>query len=301
MNSVGKFWAAAVAAGAAAAAAGLARSQYERDHFVVEETVISSPKIRKPKTLVFLSDLHDKEFGRRNERLLASISHIAPDMILIGGDVMVTKPGKARLDVTKRLLDGLCEIRSRIAGAGTGEPCRIYYGNGNHEQRMKRETGEYGTLYREFLELLSGHEIAYLSDSYAEPYEDIRISGLDIDREYYRDFVPRKMKPEYLRKRIGTPGADRFQILLAHSPLFFDAYAAWGADLTLAGHFHGGTIRLPWLGGVMTPQYQFFLPLCAGNFERDGRKMIVSRGLGTHSVNIRFCNRPQVVVVKLIP
>jgi predicted MPP superfamily phosphohydrolase len=69
--------------------------------------------------------------------------------------------------------------------------------------------------------------------------------------------------------------------------------------LTLSGHFHGGTIRLPYLGGVMTPQYQFFLPYCAGEFRSDGKDMIVSRGLGTHSINIRLNNKPQVVVVDL--
>ena len=69
--------------------------------------------------------------------------------------------------------------------------------------------------------------------------------------------------------------------------------------MTLAGHFHGGTIRIPGLGGVMTPQYQFFLPWSAGNFERNGKRMIVSRGLGTHSINIRLNNRPQLVLIRL--
>ena len=49
----------------------------------------------------------------------------------------------------------------------------------------------------------------------------------------------------------------------------------------------------------MTPQYQFFLPWCAGEFEQDGKRMIVSRGLGTHSINIRLNNLPQLVVIRL--
>ena len=49
----------------------------------------------------------------------------------------------------------------------------------------------------------------------------------------------------------------------------------------------------------MTPQYQFFLPWCAGDFEQQGKRMVVSRGLGTHSINIRLNNRPQLVVVYL--
>lgn len=71
--------------------------------------------------------------------------------------------------------------------------------------------------------------------------------------------------------------------------------------MTLAGHFHGGTIRIPGLGGLMTPQYQFFVPWCAGSFEKDGKRMLVGRGLGTHSIDIRLNDLPQVLVVRLLP
>lgn len=104
-----------------------------------------------------------------------------------------------------------------------------------------------------------------------------------------------------MKCHLGMADSGRFQILMAHSPMFFDAYAQWGADLTLAGHFHGGTIRIPGLGGLMTPQYQFFLPYCAGDFEKNEHRMIVGRGLGTHSVNIRLGNRPQLMAVRLLP
>ena len=138
----------------------------------------------------------------------------------------------------------------------------------------------------------------YLSDSTAVD-GDLAITGIDLDKKYYENFRPQTLRSRDVERMAGPADQERFQILLAHSPLFFDAYREWGADLTLSGHFHGGTIRLPLLGGVMTPQYQFFLPCCAGHFERDGRHMIVSRGLGTHSVRVRFNNRPQLVVVHL--
>lgn len=111
-----KILSALVAGGAAAAAVGLVRSGYERRHFVVEETSIYSEKIRNPRTLVFLTDLHDKEFGEANSQLLGSIRTIRPDLILIGGDIMVAKPGKASLEVTRRFLDGLCQVRPRQPG-----------------------------------------------------------------------------------------------------------------------------------------------------------------------------------------
>lgn len=277
-------------AAAGAAAAGLAWSKYERGHFVTEELVFSSSKIKEPAVLVFLSDLHDKTFGEKNEKLLKEIKRIHPDAVLIGGDTMVTKPGRADLSRTKELLQGI----SRLS-------CPVFYANGNHEQRMQRDRGVYGSMYDEFRKLLEEYQVNYLQNKTVQWRDDIAVSGVDIAWKYYQDFHPDSMVPSYLTRRLGKAESERFQILLAHSPLFFDAYAGWGADLSLAGHFHGGTIRLPGLGGVMTPQYQFFHPFCGGVFEQNGRWMLVSRGLGTHSINIRIGNRPQLAVIRLEP
>ena len=277
-------------AAAGAAAAGLAWSKYGRGHFVTEELVFSSSKIKEPAVLVFLSDLHDNTFGEKNEKLLKEIKRIHPDAVLIGGDTMVTKPGRADLSRTKELLQGI----SRLS-------CPVFYANGNHEQRMQRDRGVYGSMYDEFRKLLEEYQVNYLQNKTVQWRDDIAVSGVDIAWKYYQDFHPDSMVPYYLARRLGKAESERFQILLAHSPLFFDAYAGWGADLSLAGHFHGGTIRLPGLGGVMTPQYQFFHPFCGGVFEQNGRWMLVSRGLGTHSINIRIGNRPQLAVIRLEP
>ena len=277
-------------AAAGAAAAGLAWSKYERGHFVTEELVFSSSKIKEPAILVFLSDLHDNTFGEKNEKLLKEIKRIHPDAVLIGGDTMVTKPGRADLSRTKELLQGI----SRLS-------CPVFYANRNHEQRMQRDRGVYGSMYDEFRKLLEEYQVNYLQNKTVQWRDDIAVSGVDIAWKYYQDFHPDSMVPYYLTRRLGKAESERFQILLAHSPLFFDAYAGWGADLSLAGHFHGGTIRLPGLGGVMTPQYQFFHPFCGGVFEQNGRWMLGSRGLGTHSINIRIGNRPQLAVIRLEP
>lgn len=276
----------------------LLRSQYERDCLSTEEFVIHSRKIKGAgKTFVFLSDLHDKEFGAGNQKLLAAVRRAKPDAVLIGGDMMVAK-GKADLTVSLGLLEAL------------SKEWPVYCGNGNHEARMRRETDRYGALYREYRHALREMGICCLCDQSVSFGEDIEIYGLDLPDTTYHSSRPRLPK-HYLERVLGPGESDRFAILLAHSPCFFREYAGWGADLTLAGHFHGGTIRLPLLGGVMTPQYQFFYPWCGGCFHASGEfpgefeaeqehTMIVSRGLGTHSVNIRFNNKPQVVVVKIL-
>lgn len=266
----------------------LIRSEYEKSHFVTERYVIASEKLRDEKrNFVFLSDLHNNRLGADNERLLAEIDRIRPDAVLIGGDMMVCK-GKCEIET-------VLSLTGRLAGQYP-----VYYGNGNHEERMNREREVYGTLYDEFVMRLRAQGVHYLSDASADFGERIRITGANLEERYYRHrFTLPKLPDGELLRHAGEAEKEKFQILLFHSPLFFEKCRKWGADLTLCGHFHGGTIRLPVLGGVMTPQYQFFLPWCAGRFEKDGKTMIVSRGLGTHSINIRLNNRPQLVWVTL--
>ena len=100
-----------------------------------------------------------------------------------------------------------------------------------------------------------------------------------------------------MEDHLGTAPEDGFRLLLAHTPAYAKEYAAWGADLTLSGHFHGGTIRIPGAGGLMTPQFTFFSPFTKDFICTDGMPMIISSGLGTHSVNIRLNNPPQLIFI----
>ena len=270
----------------------LARSRYERDCLVTEEYWIASEKIHgQGKTIVFLTDLHNKEFGEENSRMLETVRKVKPDAVLFGGDGMVAKRGNSDVRIPRALLTELAK------------EFPVYCGNGNHESRMLWKSEIYGEAYENYRTALENAGIRYLSNEAADLDSDIRIYGLDLPKSAY---LPRSGEiPEgLLKETMGEPDPEKFGLLLAHSPLFFEEYAAWGADLTLSGHFHGGTIRLPLVGGVMTPQYQFFYPRCAGYFELPGKgreksRMIVGRGLGTHSINIRLNDKPQVVVVRL--
>ena len=277
---------AAVALCAAVGAGLYLRSEYEKEQLVVERTVLESAKIKADRTIVFLSDLHEHQFGDSNERLLAAVDEAAPDLVLIGGDMIVSK-GKADMAVS-------LELMGKLAGKYP-----VFCGNGNHENRLLWEPQVYGDSYEAYMHSLKKLGIRIL-DSRTEWYgEDIAVTGIDLEAGAYRKFRPDHLTEEEMERKVGKASKERFQILLCHSPLYFSSCRSWGADLTLSGHFHGGTIRLPYLGGVMTPQYQFFLPYCAGEFAEDGKHMIVSRGLGTHSINIRLNNKPQVVVVDL--
>ena len=95
------------------------------------------------------------------------------------------------------------------------------------------------------------------------------------------------------------PEADRYNILLAHNPMYFESYALWGADLTLSGHLHGGLLRLPVLGGVISPQMKLFPKYCCGLYEKYRRKLLVTAGLGSHSIAFRINNPAEIMLLEL--
>lgn len=239
---------------------------------------------------VVLADLHNHQYGQNNEKLLDKIDEIKPDFIIVAGDMMIAKPGY-NLDISLDLIGRLAD------------KYRIYYGMGNHEYRLKLYKEQYPGMYDEFYKFIMKHNVTLLENESCSIDVDnkkLNITGLEIERNYYKRFVSTKMEKEYIENLIKGKKDDEYTVLIAHNPEYFNAYSSWGANLTLAGHVHGGMVRLPFLGGVISPKIRIFPKYDAGLFERDGKKMIVSRGLGMHTIPVRVNNRAELVVVELL-
>jgi predicted MPP superfamily phosphohydrolase len=102
-----------------------------------------------------------------------------------------------------------------------------------------------------------------------------------------------------MKRLLDAFDTGRYGILLTHNPLCFPVYARWGADLTLSGHVHGGMIRLPILGGLLSPEREFFPKYSAGIYGEDDKKLLVSRGLGSGVFGARIFNIPEIPVITL--
>ena len=100
-----------------------------------------------------------------------------------------------------------------------------------------------------------------------------------------------------------VPGPDflhRYNILVSHRPTELEEIAQRGIDLMLCGHTHGGQMRIPILGGVFTPcSHKLFPKYDMGFFGIKKMNLIISAGLGTSTVPLRFCNRPEIAVIDL--
>lgn len=90
-----------------------------------------------------------------------------------------------------------------------------------------------------------------------------------------------------------------YTILIAHNPVFFETYANWGAELIVSGHLHGGIIRLPLVGGVLSPQVSFFPKYDKGLFKKGSSVMAVSAGLGKHTIPVRLWNPAELLIINL--
>lgn len=274
---------------AVAAALCLLISMWDCNRFVTVEYEIGSDKITKPCKFVLLSDLHNKSYGKDNERLIGQIDRISPDAILMAGDILTATKGHP--------FDTALSLVRQLSGR-----YQIYYGMGNHEYRLKLYPEQYGTMYEDYMAGLSACGVKPLvNENTCLPEYNVAVCGSQIDKCYYQRLQKYPMDADYLPGVLGEPQRDACQILIAHSPQYFEEYAAWGADVVVSGHVHGGIMRLPVLGGVLSPNMTLFPKYDGGRFVCGRTTMILSRGLGTHTVPVRIFNPGELVVIKLEP
>lgn len=231
--------------------------------------------------IVQLSDLHN----RRYPFLLAQIDKQKPDIVVMTGDMVSS-------DDTD--FSPFLALAESIVNK-----YKTYFIVGNHEQMLSHEN------YERLISEVKALGIEVLDNSCAtlkKGSNKINLYGLWFNLRYYRDLNDEKEATYFVDKEKMTEllgnAKDGLNILLAHSPVFFDGYADWGADLTLSGHMHGGMIRLPGYGGILSPERELFPEYDAGLFEKDGSKLIISRGMGEH-IGFRFLNQPEIVAVIL--
>lgn len=238
--------------------------------------------------MVFLSDLHNRVYGRDNDRLFEAIAGQKPDVILAGGDMLVGKNG---YDYSPAL-----EFMKRLPSI-----CPVYYANGNHEQRMKEHPKAYEQSYREYKAGLMKAGVHFLENTSAEficKGVPVRVTGLEIPGKGYAKVKRKGPDVKTLKTCIGECDREYYQILLAHNPTYMNTYFKWGADLVLSGHFHGGVVGLPGFRGVISPGFELFPEYSGGYYKRGRQAAVVSRGIGNHTIPVRLFNSAEIIVLE---
>lgn len=223
-------------------------------------------------TILHLSDLHDKEFGSAGEELIQLLRQESFDMVALTGDLVTGD--RPLLTPALELIAGIQAI--------SGRP--VYSVSGNHDWRLERGAEFNGRLREVGVRVLSN------SAAPLERGQDrIWIVGVD-DPVTFRAHLDQALR--------GTENLSP-RLLLAHSPHPYPEAVRNGLDLMLAGHTHGGQVRLPILGAPFVPGMGFFPRWDYGLYSSGATTLIVSGGLGESALPLRFNIRPEVSLITL--
>lgn len=260
---------------------------YDSNRFVVTTHTVTDSRIKRNARAVVLADLHNKSYGKNNEKLLAAIAECQPDFVVVAGDILTAKPGES-LDVAVHLMNELAQKYP------------VYYGSGNHEHRLKLYPETYGDMSERYEQALENAGVIRLVNSHVTlPEYGITIYGSEIDKRFYKRFKGSVMEENYLSLLLGQASEAEYNVLIAHHPDYFPEYAAWGADLVCSGHVHGGMVRIPFLGkGVVSPSVKLFPKYDGGIFAEEKCTMLLSRGLGMHTIPVRIFNPGEMLLVE---
>ena len=230
--------------------------------------------------IVQVSDLHNAEFGKNNEKLLAMLKQTDADIIVITGDLIDSRNTKVDVAVS------FAEKATKIAPT--------YYINGNHEARVPEE-------YERLKQGLDEAGVTILeNDSIDITIGDEAITLIGINDSSFRmELVDDTMMQNVSHQLMSVvPDNDNYKILLAHQPHYFDAYATQ-VDLVLSGHAHGGQFKIPFIGGLVAPGQGFFPEYYEGSHIKENTEMIVSRGIGNSIIPFRINNKPEIIIAEL--
>ena len=226
-----------------------------------------------------VSDLHNAELGKDNNKLIEKLNECEPDIIVLTGDLIDSN--HTNLEVALSFAQQAVKIA----------PC--YFVTGNHEAWV-------GSQYEELRTSLENAGVTVLQDEAIElNYGDecIQLIGLNDPDFSERDSFLSESILETKLSQVNI--SNGFTILLSHRPEYFNVYQNKNIDLVLSGHAHGGQFRLPFLGGVIAPNQGLFPKYDAGTYTENGTTMIVSRGIGNSIIPVRINNRPEIVIIEL--
>ncbi len=240
------------------------------------------PHDTPPLRLLHISDLHVERFGRREERLLHMVREIAPDLILLTGDYLnlsyVDDP-VAHANA-RRLLAGLVPDGKPLAPAG------VYAVLGSPP------------VDRNSASLFDGLPIRLLRDEVATvdlgQGRRLALLGLDCSHDLERD-------AQRLAAVAAEAPPDAFRVLLYHSPELMPVAPEFDIKLYLCGHTHGGQVRLPLYGAVITSS-KLGKRFEMGYYRLENTQLYVSRGVGLEGMGaprVRFLCPPEITLFSL--
>lgn len=244
---------------------------------LTEYTFSSSdiPKAFDGYKIMHISDLHNAPFSNM---IIEHINEKKPDVIVFTGDVVLLPDYE--LDEALKIAE---EFSYKIP---------MYAVSGNHETQNAEYEHIMGELWDAGIRCLEND-----GTNIKKGEEAIRLIGI---RDPEHNVVEEWQIKDICGFLENETSEAQFSVLLSHRADLYPQISEAGADLILSGHLHGGIIRLPFVGGIMSkiddklPRYEYGV-IKEGN----GATMIVSGGCDKNPKKYRIFNPPEVVLITL--
>lgn len=228
--------------------------------------------------IMLLTDLHNRDI---TEKLVKIVNEENPNIIVMSGDMINEK-----VDGFDNFFNLCEELKNKT----------VYYVFGNHEENMSDEK------QNEFIEKIKEKtNVILLNNDKVELDDSFTIYGFSPQVKYYLASTKEKIDLNYIEERIGKIDINKFNLLISHDPLLYNLYSEYGFDMVLSGHLHGGIINIPFVGGLLSPDFTFFPKYYKGVNKIENTNLVISRGLGYgYMIPIRVFNRGEVVIINLM-
>jgi len=253
----------------AAALSGIGVDAFLIEPYWLEVTHLTmrSPKIDRALRIVAVADFQTDTIGQFERDVLQRVMAERPDVILFVGDYI-----QVDADRWPRMVD---KFRQLLRSSGIAAPLGVFAVKGNIDPP------QWSDLFRD-------SEVRLFEETAAVDVAGLRITGLS--------------QPDSLDPLLRVAPVEQFHIVFGHHPDY--ALGEIAADLMIAGHTHGGQVRLPVIGPLLTLS-RVPRSWAAGVTSRgQGRTLVVSRGTGLErgaAPRLRFLCRPELVVIQLDP
>lgn len=242
-----------------------------RTEIAVSGRVMGKERFR----IVHLSDLHLEGWGSRERTVVTRVRELAPDLIVLTGDYMNDRGAQSDLVKFLKLIDA---------------PHGVWAVGGNWDGKFP-----VADLFAGL-----GPKYRYLQNDYALLESDGR-RLLIVGQDYHGG--------KSLEELVDGASPDTYRVFLQHSPDAVDELPRASVDLFLCGHTHGGQVRLPLYGALVTftrqgkrfeqGLYRLAPPATANP---RGTAVYVNRGIGMTGIapRVRFLARPEIAVIELV-
>ena len=286
-------------------------SHFECNTFKISKYSITNFKNSDKTSFVFISDFHNKTYSDNYQKLLNEIFKLNPHYIILGGDFIdFSKSNRTfkivNYDNTIKFIKELTRFSSGFKDKENYNFKKILFTFGNHELRLKNANNDekFIKAYENFINILKENNVEIIDDKTIDFTSGISFSGLSLYDGYYYNKLTFKKNYKNIEKDVLDQyfidlDKSRFNIVSFHKPDYFKDLLDYGFDLVLSGHNHGGLVRLPGIGAIVSPDLDLFPKYDYGKYDFDGKTLIVSSGLGEHFIKLRLNNLPEVCYISI--